>query len=70
MAWAQFDEFTTVKVKQESRHVLVVLHRPNKSNALDDTMWNEIPKVKSDNSVRKYCGLHELTQWISRCLKH
>ena len=46
MTWAQFDRFKTVKVKQESRHALVVLARPSKSNALDDTMWTEIPQVR------------------------
>ena len=52
MTWAQFDKFKTVKVKQESRHALVVLARPNKSNALDDTMWSEIPQVGTDTVVR------------------
>lgn len=52
MAWAQFDKFKTVNVKRESRHALVVLARPNKSNALDDTMWTEIPQVGSDTCVR------------------
>ncbi|KAL3134010.1 hypothetical protein ABBQ32_008448 [Trebouxia sp. C0010 RCD-2024] len=45
MAWTQFDKFKSVKVKQESRHAIVVLARPSKSNALDDTMWTELPQV-------------------------
>lgn len=57
MAWAQFNDFKTVKVKQESRHALVVLARPNKSNALDDTMWTEIPQVRRNNSV--HASVHE-----------
>lgn len=46
MAWTQFDKFKSVKVKQESRHAIVVLARPSKSNALDDTMWTELPQVR------------------------
>ena len=45
MSWAHFSRFKTVAVQQEARHALVTLARPNKSNALDDLMWSEIPQV-------------------------
>ena len=45
MTWSQFSDVKTVTVKQESHHALVTLARPNKSNALNDTMWSEIPQV-------------------------
>ena len=45
MSWNQFSTFQTVTVKQEGHHAVVTLARPNRSNALDDLMWAEIPQV-------------------------
>ncbi|KAL0039731.1 hypothetical protein WJX77_006336 [Trebouxia sp. C0004] len=45
MDLSQFSKIKTVVVKRDGRHVVVALARPNKSNALDDLMWAEIPQV-------------------------
>ena len=45
MSWNNFSTLKTVTVKQEGRHAVVTLARPNRSNALDDLMWAEIPQV-------------------------
>lgn len=45
MSWNHLSTFQTVTVKQEGRHAVVTLARPNRSNALDDLMWAEIPQV-------------------------
>ena len=70
MAWAHFDELKTVKVKQEGKHIFVTLARPGKSNALDDTMWTEIPQVICNS---KFCVTNTKSYISSvtfRCSKH
>ena len=38
--------YKTVKVQRQSKHILVTLARPEKSNALDDAMWIELQQVR------------------------
>ena len=45
MDWNYFSKFNTVGARRDGRHAVVTLARPNKSNALDDLMWAEIPQV-------------------------
>ena len=73
MAWARFEnEFKTVKVNQEGKHILVTLARPGKSNALDDTMWSEIPQVICPITfpVTKTEEKSHSSTTFRRCLRH
>ena len=47
------DQYKTINVQRHGKHVLVSLARPHKSNALDDDMWLELPKVRP---VSAYAG--------------
>ena len=40
-----FTTYRTIKVSRQDRHVVVSLARPQKSNSMDDCMWQEIPQV-------------------------
>ena len=60
--------YHAIKVSMEDQVATVELARPDKSNALNDDMWQEIPQVCPDASQDPYtaCWLEGLSMFCCR----